>query len=529
MRAVVIALVFFWGVLVPPFVFRVESVAAEPVITPGQATTRVTAPRDAEGYVDFLAAMDAHLSTGIRHEDNAHVLLLEALGICDGATPFTNALRRKHGLLDWSPGALQFARVSGKDIGSLEASHTVRWTRDELPAMADLLDSNARSLALIAQASRQPHYYRPWPRTSPVDTTWGQLLPDVQTYREVARQLWSRVLLHTGEGRIAEARTDLMTMHRLARLTSRGGCLIEVLVSLSMEQMACQAADQWALSPGVTADELSRYRTEYAALPKFADLSEQLDYAERFMTLDLVQEMARGRMTLAGAGLELQFVLGGNGPTPPPIPVVEQPPPAKPTEKPKDIVPRLIEQGIDWNTVTRALNVTFDEVVALARLKHLERETRFKEFKARRAKQTADAITPEALAAAALATPQARGEVVGLLLFEIINQTLQRPANSIDIANTRRDVRLAGIAIREHFLRAGSYPADDAALVPTVLRSLPDDPFSSQPLRYLRTPEGFVMFSVGLNHRDDSGFGVPNGINGDGPDDIAFSDPAPTP
>lgn len=52
----------------------------------------------------------------------------------------------------------------------------------------------------------------------------------------------------------------------------------------------------------------------------------------------------------------------------------------------------------------------------------------------------------------------------------------------------------------------GCYPASLKALVPSYLKRIPRDPFSlNQPLRYRRTKTGYLLYSLGVNCKDDGG------------------------
>jgi hypothetical protein len=48
------------------------------------------------------------------------------------------------------------------------------------------------------------------------------------------------------------------------------------------------------------------------------------------------------------------------------------------------------------------------------------------------------------------------------------------------------------------------YPAELSRLRPEYLKSLPEDPFGDGPLRYKRRADGFVLYSVGYNGKDDA-------------------------
>jgi hypothetical protein len=63
----------------------------------------------------------------------------------------------------------------------------------------------------------------------------------------------------------------------------------------------------------------------------------------------------------------------------------------------------------------------------------------------------------------------------------------------------------AGLACRLYKSRNGSYPENLGALVPGILKEVPIDPFTGNPLIYRREGEGFIVYSFGSNQKDDGG------------------------
>jgi hypothetical protein len=62
-----------------------------------------------------------------------------------------------------------------------------------------------------------------------------------------------------------------------------------------------------------------------------------------------------------------------------------------------------------------------------------------------------------------------------------------------------------GLACRIHKSRTGAYPENIEALVPGLLTEVPVDPFTGKPLVYRRQGEGFIVYSLGSNLKDDGG------------------------
>jgi hypothetical protein len=84
---------------------------------------------------------------------------------------------------------------------------------------------------------------------------------------------------------------------------------------------------------------------------------------------------------------------------------------------------------------------------------------------------------------------------------------------NVDLARARgvaatvallRAARIA-IAATRYFESRGRWPGTIGALVPEYLPSVPVDPYRGEPMRSLVDADSFVVYSVGLNNRDDRG------------------------
>ncbi len=70
----------------------------------------------------------------------------------------------------------------------------------------------------------------------------------------------------------------------------------------------------------------------------------------------------------------------------------------------------------------------------------------------------------------------------------------------------RRRPALTAIAVERYRLgHQGTLPASLAQLVPEFIKAVPADPFDGQPIRYIRQPKGYVIYSLGPNRKDDGG------------------------
>jgi hypothetical protein len=65
---------------------------------------------------------------------------------------------------------------------------------------------------------------------------------------------------------------------------------------------------------------------------------------------------------------------------------------------------------------------------------------------------------------------------------------------------------LVAVAIERHRLdHNGALPATLGSLVPQYLKEVPLDAYDGQPIRYAQRPKGYVVYSVGVDRRDDGG------------------------
>jgi len=65
-----------------------------------------------------------------------------------------------------------------------------------------------------------------------------------------------------------------------------------------------------------------------------------------------------------------------------------------------------------------------------------------------------------------------------------------------------------GLARKIYKNQKGHFPEEIAALVPDILEKEPIDPFTGNPFIYKLQEDGFVIYSVGSNEKDDEGRGT---------------------
>jgi hypothetical protein len=61
------------------------------------------------------------------------------------------------------------------------------------------------------------------------------------------------------------------------------------------------------------------------------------------------------------------------------------------------------------------------------------------------------------------------------------------------------------LAVERYRLARGEWPRDLAAIVPTYLKDVPNDPYDGRPLRYRPTANGIVVYCLGSDRADNQG------------------------
>jgi hypothetical protein len=70
---------------------------------------------------------------------------------------------------------------------------------------------------------------------------------------------------------------------------------------------------------------------------------------------------------------------------------------------------------------------------------------------------------------------------------------------------TRRQLVEVGLALEIFKAGNGHYPSELAELTPSILGQVPIDLFADKPLIYKQIGSGYLLYSIGINMKDDGG------------------------
>lgn len=105
-----------------------------------------------------------------------------------------------------------------------------------------------------------------------------------------------------------------------------------------------------------------------------------------------------------------------------------------------------------------------------------------------------------------------RGQVLSRMMLSSLQNVIAQEARAM----ARLRCTASSLAL-ERYRKAhdGQYPDSLAALVPDFMASVPLDPFDGKPLRFVKRPAGYIVYSPGPDRDDDQGRGLANDRSND--------------
>lgn len=469
--------------------------------TIGKKTTYVTGPLDKDGFIDYVAALNERLSKGVTAQTNAAALLCYVCGPRPEGARLTPQFYKWLDIKEppengeYLVSFYQYLKnglgiMVGKDFETLQEMLDMAsgrpWKAKQYPVVANWLELNKKPLNLAVGATRRPDYY--YPLVPPDGATFGlsgALLPHVQKCRELANALTARAMWLTGEGAYGDAWQDLLAVHRLGRHLGKGGTLIEGLVGIAIDQIASGADLAHMDSAKLNTNDLISRLRDLENLPSMPPLAGRIELFERIMMLDLIQMAHRGKLGAISdlIGFDISKVLNT-------------------TEKSN-------LDHLNWDAVLSGVNKWYDRLATILHVKERgQRQKHLDNIEADLKKLKNSLLDSEALTkifaakkAAGLDREKIAGDFLISSLFPAV-QKVQYAADRIEQVQSNLQLGFALVAFhRDH----GRYPKKLETLVPEYVPQIPKDIFSGKQLIYQPTRNSFLLYSVGLNGKDDQG------------------------
>ncbi len=491
---------------------RAETVG---LIRISKQTTHITDPRDEKGYVDYQAAINKEGNKGVTPANNAAVPIWQAFGRQElvpelvpeyfrrlGMTPppeegeyyidLEEFLEQEHlaGGGEDTVGALSAVREKAEE--AYEKVFSGRWSPKKYPQVVRWLKRNERTVKLAHEASRRTQYYMPYITGSEEEeaTLVMILLPGAIHSRTMARLLVIDGFALLEKGKLQEAEDNFLACHRLGRVCSKGGTVIEGLVGVAIDGIAIRGEMALVEHGGLSVEQLRSYQQQLDKLPPFASMVNKISKFERYTFLDITQQLSR-----RGPGV-LDELIGENGEAPSPLL--------------ESVGKSVVGALVDWNIVMQMGNKVYDRIDKIGSIKsRSEREKKFAEFEKEIREMARHSGNAGALAQQLLLkgknVRQVASEQMGSILIAMIVPSVTKAVNVPERGMMNMQMAQTAMGLSMFHKQHGRYPARLEELAPVFIKKVPTDIYSGKSIRYIQRDDGFYLYCVGHNHQDDGG------------------------
>jgi hypothetical protein len=311
-------------------------------------------------------------------------------------------------------------------------------------------------------------------------------------------------MLRVEEKKYDEAWQDLLACHRLGRLVgSGGGTLIEGLVGIALDNDAARADVAFIEHARLDTKQIQKCAADLRNLPPLPAMADKVGQAERFMFLQAIMLIDRD-------GSDMLDGLAGKG------------------DRPFAIRSKQFPDFVNWDPALRKGNQFYNRMTTALRLKDRTlREKHLSEVEHDIRSLKANISGIPNLGKAVFASESgatAVTNVIGDILISLLIPATSKVQHAADRAAQTQDNLQVAFALAAYHRDDGSYPKSLDLLTPKYLASVPGDLFTGKALIYRPQTNGYLLYSVGMNGKDDGGRGQDDEPPGD---DLVVRVPGP--
>ena len=365
-------------------------------------------------------------------------------------------------------------------------------TSEQKEALSKWIAANTEIFDLVYAGAAKPYY---WPKYEG-QAALSVLLPNLRELRELSRTLCWRAWLRAEQGLYKDAFEDIKTCYRLGQHLKGDKVLIEQLVGIAIEALTCRTLRQI----------LSKHEFDRQTLAVLQDDWEELilqeDFAvsirvEKLFIFDEIQRcftedrIGSGHLYLKGISElgvwedmdEFHFIKF--------LHILH-------------LYLKTTSELEQWEDMHEFLFINYLHILLRHPNKQETRETlnRLWDYFEEVAKKNPGQRRAEQIDVDEDIEQFSKGNI----FLSILVPALNRISISAHRNKAEAESVLTLIAVLRHKEKVGKFPESLDELVKAgLLKTLPIDPFSDEPLIYRRTDDGFTLYSVGENFTDDGG------------------------
>lgn len=486
-------------------------------ITVSKDTTFITKPLKADGYPDYIEALNATLGAGATVENNMGAEVFRLVGCYEVhkairkpyfarmgmAVPpqYGSYLSFYHMLSPYGP--QQERTPTGDEINAwtkAQEEYDIAldgvWDEQMCPSVAKWLEQMEGPLDEVIAMSNRTHFFMPYitvpDHESDIPELIAILLPGAQKVRELARGLAVRAHYLIGTGDIDGAIAHSIALHRIGRISMRGGTLVEGLVGIAVDNIGCGVDQAILLHGEPTTSQLESLAAGLGKLPKGASLGLKIHQCERFMFLDTTITIAKKG---PGALTVLDDLTGSA---------------ATGNDALENIVYGLAGPLIKWDDVLKRANSWYDRIYGVTQIEEpAARRVAFAAADADLEKTIAKAKDPTGLAASFLFGGKSPSDIateqLGTTLIALLLPAMNAAVSAEDQMHMRLRLSKVAIAVERYKRDNDEYPDDLESIVPKYLPGIPSDDFGTGAISYVKSADVVRVYSFGRNLNDDGG------------------------
>jgi len=340
-----------------------------------------------------------------------------------------------------------------EDLNDVETDSLSTWLEESEPAAE-----------MLRQGARRPYYWNTY-KSDTTDFVTGIMtgaMERLPAYKQLAYQMRWRIRYQVHNGNIDRALNDAVALLRFARHQQGHGLLIEQMIGTAIEALAHEEFLKVLHKVDVSAQALEAAQKNIQNV--FSEPKQVISLeAEKAFWYDQIQRT---------------FTDDGNGGG-------------------RVLIRGLPYAASDWKSgIWRFVSFSYpDRRHVVAEIEaHFERVAEFAEK------------TPWHLHAEGTDSDASYDILTDNLMLQILIPAHRRVAQLAWRLKTSRQALLTVLAVKRYKQKQGDYPADLPAVVAAgYLDKLPIDPYSDKPFVYRKTEDDFILYSVGLDCKDDAG------------------------
>lgn len=472
--------------------------AKSSAIVISRETTVIDGPLNPDGTVNYTAAIDAMCSEGVTRENNAAVGLFKAFGptlFQTGLFPdprdrvVNEKILARLGLTFADIESAPFKDWDNRLTTQPATASSATSRRHSEPGISEVLDSlekgrvhsdlrawladNQECFRLIEQASTLPRFYFPIISADDPPLFATAIRLNLSPFRSAAEAFACRAILRERDGDVAGAWNDILTMHRIARLVGQYPTLLGALLGGVIQDTAFRQTSTLITHHPLTPEKALAILRQLEALPPPPNVADLVDTTGRFGQLDSLMFVCRGSKIGPGAAKT---------------------------------------SGLDCNVMLRYCNSLHDIGVKPLRLPAYAGRA---EAQAACQKRDEQAIREAKYIKYWLvvyrlggrATRELLSREFAKIIFMLSTTNIGGVADKVDATAMRFELEKLSLALACFHARQGRWPEKLQELSPELVKDIPADIFTGKALVYRPEKNGYLLYSLGPNQKDDAGAG----------------------